>query len=253
MFTNWLLTVFPAEMKRGWDVVRVNLGLWLALSTLITVVRHSLPQTAADDRTLAIGLTVAGTLATLAILVATITLLDHAARGQRATSEKIISTCLSRALPLFVYAMVTVATCSGAASLIMLGVRLLIADTPIVDNTAAALGMLIYLSLLVRFCFFPYFTVLRSRGELEKGLLPETGAGRALGLVVWPLVASARLGDGIRWRILPYVALPYALRLAVSGFPAAFSVPLDIAYWIVVLVTQAVLLNYFRDALAARS
>ena len=44
MFINWLLNVFPAQMFRGWRLVRRDLALWVALFTLLAVASVAVPQ-----------------------------------------------------------------------------------------------------------------------------------------------------------------------------------------------------------------
>ena len=63
--------------------------------------------------------------------------------------------------------------------------------------------------------------------------------------LVWPLLASSKLSDGVRWRVAPYLALPYLAMIATSLLPGIAQLAALVLGELLKLVTLAVLFRYF--------
>lgn len=252
MFLNWLIHVFPGEMRRGWELLRPNLALWVLVSAAVALVSRAVghPRVAADPA-LQATVTAAGALAMLYVLVAAV-LFFEAVDEQRHVAWTDVSACFARrALPLIASVFGALAVSAGCAAAAMFGLGALLTGTPFGNSTVSIFGMLIYVTLLVRFCFVPFAVVLHHKDTLPARLRSTEGLAKVGWLVAWPLAASSSISLGIGWKLAPYVALPYILRLAAGAIPELLLLPYEMGSFLVFLVTQAVLFRFFRARLAA--
>ena len=63
--------------------------------------------------------------------------------------------------------------------------------------------------------------------------------------LIWPFPASDRLSDGVRWRVAPYLALPYLVVILINLTPGAMQMVALLLGEILKLTTMAVLFRYF--------
>jgi hypothetical protein len=241
MFINWLLTVFPVEMRSGWRLVSHNLVLWVAvaaLSTLVTALAASMHGRIPPMVTILQGL--------LPILVTflAVTKFDAAARNARLEWGQLGILLLSRGLPLLGFAVVATLVTRIPQSLTYHATAALLGGTPLQHPIAETFSVVIYISLLARFCFIPFLVVLQRHGDLADSALPQGRLARPAALL-WPFIASDKMSDGVRWRVAPYLALPYLIAIAISLTPSIAQVPVLVFGELLKLVASAVVFRYY--------
>ncbi len=270
MFTRWLLTVLPADMRAGWRLVSANLPLWIGLATLAAL---SAPVAAAfqADAT-SLGLRFVGLAAILVGLakdIAGVSLFDDAFHRRDTDWSRAASLVLRRAVPFVLCVTLTVGGSLIAAELVMSAVAVTLENTPLSEPMVPVFGILIYVTLLARFAFVPFLVVIRTFDTLPSWLREKpsdmtshhanNSAAQAanyqvpllarlpasLAKLIWPFVASTKLTDGMRWRLAPYLGLVYLMRFAGRDLPDGTQVLFAAATFIVGLTAQAVLFSYY--------
>jgi len=68
----------------------------------------------------------------------------------------------------------------------------------------------------------------------------------AVAPIFWPLTASARLTEGIRWRLSPYTLLGQALPMMVAIAPGALVLPVSMIVMVALTIVQGVLFEHYR-------
>jgi hypothetical protein len=241
MFINWLLTVFPVEMRGGWHLVSRNLVLWVAVaafSALLTALADSMHGQAPPTLTILQGL--------LPVLVTFLAVAKFDAAARNAESEwgKLGILLLLRGLPLLGCAILATLITRVPQSLVYHLTAALLGGTPLQHAISEVFSIVIYISLLARFCFIPFLVVLQRRGDLNDTVLPR-GRLNLPAALVWPFVASDKMTDGVRWRVAPYLALPYLTAIAISLVPGIAQGLILVLGEILKLVASAVLYRYY--------
>lgn len=241
MFINWLLTVFPVEMRQGWQLVRRNLALWLVvaiLSALLTALIHSGQHGAVPINP------ILQVLAHLLVLFLAIAKLDAAARNSPLGAGDFLHLLAARGPLLVFYAVLAGPVTVLPARFVYYVLAALLAGTPMAEQVATGFSMIILISLLARFCFAPFLVTLHRRTDLA-GAAPVEGVWSAVKALIWPLATSDEITNGVRWRLAPYLALPYLMEIAVRLAPEIAQLPALVAINLVTVVTYAVQYRYF--------
>jgi len=250
MLLRWVLSVFPAEMASGWRLVRPDLLLWAGLSALLAVSALALPpgtpDTSAPVLPAIIGLATAVITATLPPVLFT-----AAATGREVTWAQVWRYLLLRAPIMLMYwilallvAFVPAVSAGEMLSIILSGT---VAEIPV----SAAAAMIVFIIFAVRFSFLPFLAILYERGQIDETLwhLPQAPW---LGRLAWPLVASARLSENVRWNLTPYVVLVGVIPNLPRMLENALLLPAEVLCQLVALTVQGVLFNYFCAQGSAR-
>jgi len=237
MFLRWLFKVFPGEMLGGWSLVRPDLSLWI-LVALASTGASLAPGTAAGGLAPALA-----AIPLLLLLIVTVTVkFDAAARGVEAPWGDVFERFFARVLLLLAASAASLAMCVGAAIVTRAAVIILMRNAEAMPLASMVLGVIIYITLLARFSFVPFLAVLDRHADLELG----GGKLAPLTRLVWPLLASSRMTDGLRWRLAPYVVL-LNLGSAVALLPPPVRIPFLLAWQFVQLTAQAVLFHHYRE------
>lgn len=248
MILHWLLSVFPAEMKQGWRLVRPDLLLWLALSALLAVAALALPEKAETGAAVLpalVGLTTALLTATLPPVLFT-----AAATGREVTWSHVWRYLLLRAPILLGYwilaLLVALIPAMVVGEIVSLALRGTSAEIPL----SAFSAVVVFVAFAVRFSFLPFLAILFERGQVAETLWSVPRAPW-LGFFVWPLATSATLTRSVRWRLTPYVLLigivPNLPRMAET----ALLLPAEILCQMLALTVQGVLYGHFCAQAAA--
>jgi len=241
MFINWLLTVFPVEMRHGWLLVRRDLPLWLVvavLSALLTALVHSGRH---DVVPISPILQVP---AHLLVLFLAILKIDAAARNSQLGWSAFLHLLLRRGPLLLFYAILAGPVTVLPARFVYYVLAALLAGTPMVGPLATGFSMVVLISLLARFCFAPFFVTLHTRDELD-GAQPPQGLIATLRALVWPLATSDKISTGVKLRVAPYLALPYAMEILIRFVPEPLQLGALVGLNLLTVVTYAVQYRYF--------
>lgn len=241
MFINWLLTVFPAEMSNGWRLIRRDLALWLTVAILSagsaalagSMHGHAPP-----------AMTILQALAPVFVMFLAATKFDAAVRNTAVDSGELGKLLLSRGLPLLAFAVLATLVTRLPQSIAYHATSTLLEGTPLQHAVSEAFSVVIYISLLARFCFIPFLVVLHTRSELPGSLRPQ-GLFAQPAALIWPFPASDTLSAGVRWRLAPYLTLPYLTAIVINLTPGFAQLGVLVLGEIVKLVTTAVLFRYF--------
>ncbi|HYC56485.1 MAG TPA: hypothetical protein VEL28_16260 [Candidatus Binatia bacterium] len=249
MFFRWLVEVFPADMRRGWALVRRDIVLWVAIATLTSLAMMAVPplDSIAPRDFFAI---VVSLLALLAPFMLAPVLFAAEAQGRQYSWGPLLRHMASR-LPINLACQI--ASFLAFAELARLaGTAVLLALQGFVaaELSATVVQFVITLTLLSQFVFLPFVINLYRRDELPAELW-EWKRAAPLGPVLWPFTASSRLSDGRRWRIAPYVFLELLIP-AVAMKAGALTLPAFIAAQVAQVVLRAVLFHYFLSQLQQR-
>ncbi|MFQ5352660.1 MAG: hypothetical protein ACE5D3_06270 [Candidatus Binatia bacterium] len=247
MVINWLLTVFPREMKQAFRLVRPDLVLWISLSALMSLASAT-ANLGAESGNLAVLVTVP---VAVLMMFLPVVLFDAAHRGVQLSWSGVFEVFVRKAGPLVLYGLAAGGLCAGAATLAIAGVAILARGNENLPGLATLVSALAYIAVVIRFCFVPFVVVLGDRQTLLERLHPATSWGTGLATWLWPLFVSNRLGENLRWRIVPYVLLTHLGPLTVRAVPPEFHVPFLVAWHIVMLTAQAVFFDYFLRAMNA--
>ena len=201
MFIRWLVTVFPREMSRAWQTMRPALAVWLVLSVALALLASVTTRTVSTD------LALAQAAASLLVLVAIAWALDCSETGRALDMGELFSLYLRRVPALLGYGALAFGLCTAAKALTLIAVVMILGGSDGGLVAARGLSLVVYLTLLVRFCFFPFLVVLAERGDFATLISEAGGVARPAAQLAWPLFVSDRLAQGRRWRLLPYVML----------------------------------------------
>jgi hypothetical protein len=241
MFINWLLTVFPVEMSNGWRLVSRDLILWLAVAVLSA---GSAALSASMHGHAPPAMTILQALAPVLVMFLAAAKFDAAVRSEQVDWRELGSLLASRGIPLLAYAVLATLITRFPQSIAYHATSTLLEGTPLRHAISETFSVVIYISLLARFCFVPFLVVLHGREELPEKLRPSGSLARPAALI-WPFPVSDRLSDGIRWRVAPYLALPYLIAIVINLTPGVAQIAALLVGELVKLVTTAVLFHYF--------
>lgn len=242
-------------MRRAWARVRPDLALWLALAALMAVAGTSLPGPLTPDAAqptepppllplLVLGM--AGMVSTmLPSVVFTAQLVGH-----QLTWGPAFRLMARRALPLFGYALVATSIAWAADLAMLLGVTMALGNSPALIPLSTIAAAVIFVSILVRFCFLPFLVILLERDQMPESLWSWQRL-QGMAPMLWPLTASARLTEGLRWRLAFYAVLERALPVGAAVLPGPWRVPATIAVVLVLTMVQAVYYEHFLARLGS--
>ncbi len=243
MLIRWLLKTFPAEMTRGWNLVRCDLWLWICVSSLLALLSELQEAGKASPR-LALLLAACVTILTVALLAMRF---QSAAGGASSGLADIAGRAVRRAPLLFCNLTVAVLLSAAGGAAIRIPILLLWKEQPWAPPLALAAGAIIYLSLLTRFCFIPFLGVLDERARAA----PAGRLWAPLDPLLWPLRESLRLTAGLRPRLLPYLAMVALGPAATAALAAPWRLPAAVLWQLLLFTAQAVLFLFYRQRRAA--
>ncbi len=244
MFLRWLTSVFPAEMRQGWLLVRPDLVLWLALFALVAVATMSLPPPGGEQAPPALPFLVAVVAGLMTTMLPAV-LFTAQVEGRQLTWGPVLLLMAQRAAPLVVYALTAVAIAWSAEAVMLVAVTFALGESPILIPLSSVAGLVILVSILVRYSFLPFLVILLQREYVPEALWRWNRAG-ALGALFWPLTASARLTEGLRWQLAPYTLLGQLLPLLAAIAPGPSRLPASIIVLLVVTVVQGVIFLHYE-------
>ncbi|MBC8294010.1 MAG: hypothetical protein H8E45_12760 [Proteobacteria bacterium] len=241
MIINWLFVIFPAEMRRAWRLVRRDLALWLGLAALLAVLAAAGPV---DGSAGALSALLTVPIALLMMFLPVV--LFHAAHlGVTVGWREVLALFAERGLGLLLFGMLAALLCAAAATVAVAGTMLATRGSELMPAVSAAVGIIVYLSLFVRFCLLPFVVVLQRREDLGALLSGVRPALKGAVPWLWPLFASSHLTAACRWRLTPYVFL---INLGPAGalvVPPEMQLPFVMVWQLTMLVMQGVLFDYF--------
>lgn len=234
-------------MTSGWRLLARDLFLWLAVAAISAFLAAFAASTHGNAP---LVLTILQGLAPLLVTFLAAAKFHAAARETATDWPDLGKLLLYRGLPLFGYAAVAALIAHFPARLVAIATGELLHGTPLEQLIPAAFSAVILISLLCRFSFVPFLAVLLSREEVDTRLA-EKQSFAWLRAVLWPLFTSDKLTDGYRWRLAPYVALPYLIDIGVNLTPGLAQIAALLAGQVVKLVALAVIYRYFAARWAA--
>ena len=243
MFLRWLFTTFPYEIRQGWALLRPDLVLWLALAALVAVATMSLPPPS-DQPPPALPFlnsVISGLLTTMLPAV----LFTAQFEGRQLTWGPVLLLMARKAGPLVMYAIIAIFIAWSAEALMLVSVTYALGDSPILIPASTVAGVVILVSILVRFSFLPFLVILLERDKVPAALWQWQRA-TALAPFFWPLTTSARLTEGNRWRLVFYTLLGQALPVAATFAPGALILPASVIAMIVLTTVQGVFFLHYR-------
>jgi hypothetical protein len=249
VFLSWFFSIFPRELAHSWRLVRRDLMLWVAMATLLSLATIGIAQQqpgtpdgapTAPDAFIAlvgiVGMLVMATLPPVLFLAAAAReTLDWGDVGRRIAG---------RVLPLLAYFLLAALLSWAAASTVLLVTASLLKGTPVAPAVSGTLASIILVSILCAFAFLPFLILLSDREKTPEDLW-STPRLPLLGRLLWPMIASARMTDGLRWRIAPYVVLNFVAPRLAPLAPVDFLLPALVAALLVSLVGLAVQFDYW--------
>lgn len=245
MFARWLINIFPTELRHSWRLVQRDLPLWIALASLLSVAVVAMPDPKEGFSPV--------TLITLVAAVLTTSLppllFRAAAQGLTLDWKQVLTVIAARFLPLTAYSVIAILLAQSASSIVRVAVLALTKGAPFGEPLSLTLATIVLATFFLQFLFMPYFVLLHSREEIPESLW---GLGPSwFGGFVWPLTASARLGDGIRWKVLPYMVISRATPLVALLVPPSLLLVVMIGSQVLSLWAMAVVFDYYRLRAAA--
>jgi hypothetical protein len=249
-------------MRQGWALVRPDLVLWLALAALIAVATMSMPAAGGEPPPALPFLisVITGLITTMLPAV----LFTAQLEGRQLGWGPVLLLMARKAAPLVAYAITGIFIAWTAEAAMIIGLTNALGQSPALVPLSTIAGVIIFVSILVRFSFLSFLVILVERDKLPLGLWQWHSAsvlGRdtarlgsvqvrwaeLVGPIFWPLTASSRLSEGIRWRLVPYTVLQQAVPVGATFVPAPFVLPAAIVAMLVLTTMQAVFfLHYCR-------
>lgn len=231
-------------MRQGWALLRPDLLLWLGLSALIAVATLSMPPPGGDAPPPALPFLVS-VLSGLAATMLPAILFAAQSDGRQLTWGPVLLLLARKAAPLVAYAITAMFLAWSAEALMLVAVSLAFGDTATLIPISTIAGVVILISILVRFSFLPFLVILLERENLPKELWQWERAP-AIGAIFWPLTASARLTEGNRWRLVFYTLLSQALPVGAAMAPKEAVFPAAVAAMMVLTTVQGVFFEHYR-------
>jgi hypothetical protein len=243
VFIRWLFTVFPQEMRLGWALLRPDLALWLALAALVAVATLSLPPPSNEPPPVLPFLisVVTGLLTTMLPAV----LFTAQLEGRQLTWGPVLLLMARKAGPLVAYAITAIFLAWSAEALMLIAVTYALGESPILIPISTVAGVVILVSILVRYSFLPFLVILLEREKVPQAMWQWQRLS-AIAPIFWPLTTSARLTENNRWRLVFYTMLGQALPVAATLVPAAFVIPMSMFAMIVLTMVQGVFFEHYR-------
>lgn len=243
MFLRWLLTTFPAEIRQGWALLRPDLVLWLALAALVAVATMSMPPPS-DEPPPALPFLVSIVSGLLTTMLPAV-LFTAQLEGRQLTWVPVLLLMARKAAPLVAYAITAIFIAWGAEASMLVAVTFAFGNTPALIPISTVAGVVILVTILVRFSFLPFLVILLERDNVPAELW-EWKRAKALAPIFWPLTTSSRLTEGNRWRLVFYTILGQALPVAATFAPKPLVLPASIIALIVLTTVQGVFFLHYR-------
>jgi len=243
VFLRWLLTTFPVEIRQGWALLRPDLVLWLALAALVAVATMSMPPPS-DEPPPALPFLVSIVSGLLTTMLPAV-LFTAQLEGRQLTWGPVLLLMARKAAPLVAYAITAIFIAWGAEALMLVAVTFAFGNTPALIPASTVAGVVILVSILVRFSFLPFLVILLERDKVPPALW-EWKRATWLAPIFWPLTTSSRLTEGNRWRLVFYTILGQALPVAATFAPKALVMPASIIALIVLTTVQGVFFLHYR-------
>jgi hypothetical protein len=247
VFFNWLVTVFPIEMRDGWCSVRADLLQWLAIA-----IAFGLAALYGDGTSHPESAAVLYISAMAAAVLVTLMAADRfraVSRGVSREWSETLGSMVGRFVPLALAWLLAAGVSAGVAVIAQTAVIILLRNTDAVLPASWAMQKVVYWTLMTRFCFVPFLTALNRRRELDPARTPGLTWPAPLPRLMWPLAASSAMSDGLRWRLAPYLVLALEAPAAVLLAPAALRLPLLVLLQLVSFTALAVLFGYYERRL----
>lgn len=248
MFLSWLFSIFPRELAFSWRLLRRDLPLWIALATLLSLATIGIAQyTAVPEGEVAqppLFLAIIRFLSALVMSTLPPVLFSAAARDETLDWVAVGQRIAGRVLPLFLYFAIAGLLALAASSLVFIASAQLLEGTPVAPAASGTLSSIILISILCTFAFLPYFVLLSDR-EQTPGALWETPRVAEFGHLFWPLIASARSTEGLRWSLAPYVVLNFVAPRLAPLVPTNVLLPAMVVGLLVSLIALAVTFDYW--------
>jgi hypothetical protein len=243
MFLRWLLATFPQEMRQGWALVRPDLMLWLALFSLISVSVLSLPKGGEGPPPVLPFLIAATTRLVTAMLPPV--LFTAQLQGLQLTWGPVLALMARKVGPLLLYTAIAFGLAWAADTAIIVAMSWALGDSPALIPLSTVAGIVVLVSILVRFSFLPFIVMLLERDQVPPALW-QWQRGQQLAPGFWPLTLSARLTEHNRWRILFYIVLGLVLPSVLTLAPGLVALPLSVVALGVLMCVQGVLFLHYR-------
>ena len=245
MFLNWLFTVFPQEMRQGWAYLRPDLVLWLGLSALFAVAMMALPPPGAEQQAAPVFPFLIAAASALVNMMLPAILFTAQIESRQLTWGPVLSLMARKAAPLIVYSLVAFTLAYGANWVMVVGMSFALGNSSILIPLTSVAGLVILMSIIVRYSYLPFLVVLTEREQVPAALwkwqrLP------ALAAAFWPLTASARMTEGSRWSLVFFTMLAPAVRSAALLLPAALVLPASMIGLMVATIVQGVFFHHYR-------
>jgi xanthosine utilization system XapX-like protein len=244
VFLHWLFTVFPQEMRQGWAYLRPDLVLWFGLSALFAVAMMALPAPG-EETTPALPYAIAAASALVNMMLPAI-LFTAQIESRQLTWGPVLALMVRKAPPLIVYSLVAFLLAFGAHSAMVIGLSFALCDTTLLIPLTTIAGLVILLSIIVRYSFLPFLVVLTDREQIPAALwqwqrLPQ------LAPLFWPLTASARMTEGHRWTLVFFTMLAPAIRAGALLMPAPLVLPASMVALMLATAVQGVFFHHYRS------
>lgn len=226
-------------------MLRPDLVLWLALSALVAVAALSMPPPS-DQPPPALPLLVSVATGLVTTMLPAV-LFTAQLEGRQLTWGPVLLLMARKAAPLVAYAFTAFVIAWGAEAAMLVAVTFAFGDSPVLIPVSTIAGVVILVSILVRFSFLPFLVILLERGRIPASLWQWRRAA-SIAPVLWPLTASARLTEGRRWRLVFYTILGQALPFAATFAPAPLVLPVAIAAMMILTMVQGAFFLHYRQS-----
>jgi len=244
VFLRWLLTVFPREMAQGWALLRPDLVLWLALSALVAVATLSAPPPGGDAPPPLLPFLISITSGLVMTMLPAV-LFSAQLEGRQLTWGPVLLLMARKAGPLVAYAIIAIFIAWTAEAAMLVSVSYALGEGPALIPISAVAGIVILVSILVRFSFLPFLVILLEKDQVPAALWQWQRAA-ALAPVFWPLTASARLTEGSRWRLAFYTLIGQLLPWLAARVPEVAVLPASILALLALTSVQGVYFVHYR-------
>jgi hypothetical protein len=244
VFLRWLFTTFPQEMRHGWAWIRPDLLLWLGLAALLAVATMAMPPPGGEEAPPVLPFFV-GVVSALVSTMLPAVLFTAQLEGRQLTWGPVLLLMARKAAPLIAYAIIGYSLAWIAQTAMILSVNYALGDSVMVIPLSTVAGIVILVSVLVRFSFLPFVVILLERDNVPPPLWQWQRAA-ALAPIFWPLTTSARMTDGNRWRLAFYTLLQQVLPFTALLVPETVVIPVSVVVLLVLTMVQGVMFDHYR-------
>jgi hypothetical protein len=231
-------------------MLRPDLLLWLAFAALIVVATMSMPampsMPTSGNQELQIVpfpfLIFAVTRLVTAMLPAI--LFTAQLEGRQLSWGPVLLLMARKAAPVLVYATIASLLAEAAEHAIVVALVQALGTTESSAFLSTIAGVIVYVSILVHFSFLSFLVILLDRTRLPPALW-QWRRMTALAPLFWPLTASSRMTEGIRWRLAFYMLLGRVLPSGAMLVPTEVLLPALVLVMLTLMVVQAVFFVHY--------